>query len=79
MKRGNWHRHLKNQILGDRIELVLKLNVKYKAGLVAQGYSKTQTVDYEEVFSSVARHSSISTLLAPGSSRRSEFRNTDIT
>ena len=35
----------------------------YKVRLVAQGYSQTQGVDYEEVFSPVARYSSIRTLL----------------
>ena len=37
---------------------------RYKARLVAQGYSQTQGIDYEEVFSPVARYSSIRTLLA---------------
>ncbi|XP_044182009.1 uncharacterized mitochondrial protein AtMg00820-like [Acropora millepora] len=37
---------------------------RYKAGLVAQGYSQTQGIDYEEVFSPVARYSSIRSLLA---------------
>ena len=36
---------------------------RYKARLVTQGYSQTQGVDYEEVFSPVARYSSIRTLL----------------
>ena len=36
----------------------------YKARLVKQGYSKTKGTDYDEVFSPVARHTSLRTLLA---------------
>ena len=38
------------------------IKMRYKARLVAQGYSQTHGVDYEEVFSPVARYSSIRTL-----------------
>ena len=37
---------------------------RHTARLVAQGYSQTQGIDYEEVYSPVAKHSSIKTLLA---------------
>ena len=37
---------------------------RYKARLVAQGHSQTYGIAYEEVFSLVARYSSIRTLLA---------------
>lgn len=37
---------------------------RYKARLVAQGYTPTHGIDYDEVFSAVVRYSSIRTLLA---------------
>ena len=37
---------------------------RFKARLVAQGYSQVRSVDYEEVFSPVARYTSVSSLLA---------------
>ena len=37
---------------------------KFKAKLVAQGYSQSQGIDYEEAFAPVARYNSIRSLLA---------------
>jgi hypothetical protein len=41
-----------------------KRGEKFKARLVANGYSQQKGVDYEEIFSSVVRHTSIRAVLA---------------
>ena len=51
---------------------------RYKARLVAQGYSQTQGIDYEEVFSPVARYSSIRTLLALANAYNLEVHQMDV-
>ena len=43
---------------------VLKANGRYKARIVAKGYTQVQGIDYEETFSPVARYKSIQYLLA---------------
>ena len=52
---------------------------RYKARLVAQGYSQTYGIDYEEVFSPVARYSSIRTLLALANAHDLEIHQMDVT
>lgn len=52
---------------------------RYKARLVAQGYTQTYGIDYEEVFSPVARYSSIRTLLALANSHDLEIHQMDVT
>ena len=42
---------------------VLKFNSRYKATLVAKGYTQVQGIDYEETFSLVVRYESIQYLL----------------
>ena len=39
-------------------------SIRYKARLVAKGYSQTECVDFNEIFSSVLKHTSIRVLLA---------------
>ena len=51
----------------------------YKARLVAQGYSQTYGIDYEEVFSPVVRYSSIRTLLALANAHDLEIHQMDVT
>ncbi len=51
---------------------------RHKARLVAQGYSQTHGVDYEEIFSPVARHSSIRTLLALANKHNLEVHQMDV-
>ena len=52
---------------------------KVKARLVAQGYSQTYGIDYEEVFSPVARYSSIRTLLTLANAHDLEIHQMDVT
>ena len=51
---------------------------RHKARFVAQGYSQTPGIDYEEVFSHVAIHSSIRTLLALANKHNLEIRQMDV-
>ena len=51
---------------------------RFKARLVAQGYSQTQGVDYEEVFSPVAHKTTIRTLLSYANSYNFEIHQMDV-
>ena len=51
---------------------------RFKGSLVALGYSQTQGVDYDEVFSPVARYSAIRSLLALANSNDWEIHQMDV-
>ena len=51
---------------------------RYKARLVARGYSQTEGVDYEEVFAPVARATTIRTLLSLANSYNLEVHQMDV-
>ena len=52
---------------------------RYKARLCAKGYSQTEGIDYSEVFSPVARFSTIRTLLAFDNAHDLEVHHMDVT
>ena len=51
---------------------------RYKARLVAQGYSQTEGVDYNEVFSHVVRNTTIRSLLALSNTKNWEVHQMDV-
>lgn len=70
-------------IVGSRWMLKVKRDENgsidlFEARLVAQGYSQTKGVDYDEVFSPVARYTSIRTLLALGNAHYLEIHQMDV-
>ena len=52
--------------------------VRYKARLVAKGYSQISGIDYNDVFSSVVKYSSIRTLLSSVAMRDYELEQLDV-
>ena len=51
---------------------------RFKARLVAQGYSQVRGVDYEVVFSPVARYTSVRSLIALANAHDLEIRQMDV-
>ena len=51
---------------------------RFKARLVAQGYTQTRGTDYEEVFSPAAKHTSLRTLLALANEHDLEIHQMDV-
>ena len=51
---------------------------RFKARLVAQGYSETHGIDYDEVFSPVAKYSAIRSLLALAKAHNLEVHQMDV-
>ena len=71
-------------IVGSRWIFKIKRNAdgsisRYKARLVAQGYSQELGIDYNEVFSPVARSATIRTLLAVANIHDLEIHQMDVT
>ena len=70
-------------IVGSRWVLKVKRNEngsvnRFKARLVAQGYSQVKGVDYDEVFSPVARNTSVRSLLALANAHDLEIHQMDV-
>jgi hypothetical protein len=70
-------------IVGSRWVLKVKRNEdgsvdRFKARLVEQGYSQTKGTDYDEVFSPVARHTSLRSLLALANAHDLEVHQMDV-
>ena len=70
-------------IVGSKWVLKVKRNAdgtvdRFKARLVAQGYTQTQGVDYNEVYAPVARYSAIRSLLALANAHNLEIHQVDV-
>ena len=70
-------------IVGSRWVLKVKRNEdgsvdRFKARLVAQGYSQVKGLDYDEVFSPVARNTSVRSLLALANAHDLEIHQMDV-
>ena len=69
--------------MGSKWVLKVKRNAdgtvdRFKARLVAQGYTQTQGVDYNEVYAPVARYSAIRSLLALANAHDLEIHQMDV-
>ena len=70
-------------IVGSKWVLKVKRNAngninRYKGRLVAQGYSQVKVVDYDEVFSPVARNTSVRSLLVLVNAHDLEIHQMDV-
>ena len=70
-------------VVGSRWVYKIKRNEdgsvdRFKARLVAQGYTQTKGTDYEEVFSPVAKHTSLRTFLALANEHDLEIHQMDV-
>ena len=70
-------------IVGSKWVLKVKRNAdgtvdRFKARLVAQGYTQTQGVDYNEVYAPMARYSAIRSLLALANAHDLEIHQMDV-
>ncbi|KAI5312191.1 hypothetical protein L3X38_041364 [Prunus dulcis] len=52
--------------------------VRFKARLLAKGYSQKEGVDYDEIFSLVVKHTSIRLLLAMATQQDMEIEQMDV-
>ena len=67
-------------VVGSRLVLKVKPDEdgRFKARLGAQGYSQKKGVDYDEVFSPVARYTSVRSLLALANAEDLEIHQMDV-
>jgi transposase InsO family protein len=83
---GTWRlvpRPTDQNVIGSRWTFKLKLGpdgevVRHKARLVAQGYSQTQGIDFDEVFSPVAHRTTIRALLSYANSNDLHIHQMDV-
>jgi len=51
---------------------------KYKAGLVAKGHAQHQAIDFDEMFSSIARFETVQTVLCLAASLKLQIYQFDV-
>ena len=83
MKPGSKCHHHDANIVGSKWVLKVKRDAngninRYKARLVAQAYSQVKGMDYDEVFSPVARNTSVRSLLALANAHDLEIHQMDV-
>lgn len=65
-------------IFKKKVEVTGKDQIRFKARLVAKGYTQQEGIDYNEVFSSVVKHSSIRFMLADVNQLNRELHQLDV-